>query len=360
VLVTATTVGYGDLFPTTGPGKIVGTLAMLCGLLVLALPISIIGTNFLNCYEQVEARKRTIKALEVARLKEAKEAAEAKEEEAEAAKDQHTRALSTAAKSSWLKSKAKGPASLHLVGTDSSASKQQRNVNGHASLVGLKALARLTPSFLLDSMSAIFVAAKSDTKTGIVAVDRKERLAMSSISLFKPNPNPSTGVEAEHPHEEKLQEQYSPLVRKAQVVLDAMQNFQSRSKVDDPAVVNVCREVQDLIKKVVLLKEKHQAPLRLIGAQVDAALVVIFAWLSRDAEALAPPKDDEDLGLEEDDGHDPSKLDAEDERRLRILVLDFALTALESAKPPVRLPVDTRNIFPWGEPGAEVPSGTAL
>lgn len=40
-IVTVTTVGYGDYYPTTTVGKIIGTFAMLSGVLVLAIPISV-------------------------------------------------------------------------------------------------------------------------------------------------------------------------------------------------------------------------------------------------------------------------------------------------------------------------------
>lgn len=40
-MVTATTVGYGDLVPTTTGGKLVATFAMLLGVLVIAFPVSV-------------------------------------------------------------------------------------------------------------------------------------------------------------------------------------------------------------------------------------------------------------------------------------------------------------------------------
>ena len=49
-IVTMTTVGYGDTFPVDPPGKAVATLAMLGGVLVLALPLSVIGSNFTDAY----------------------------------------------------------------------------------------------------------------------------------------------------------------------------------------------------------------------------------------------------------------------------------------------------------------------
>lgn len=47
-MVTLTTVGYGDVVPVTYAGQIVATATMLVGLIMLALPLSIIGTNFIE------------------------------------------------------------------------------------------------------------------------------------------------------------------------------------------------------------------------------------------------------------------------------------------------------------------------
>lgn len=41
-----TTVGYGDLVPITAGGKVVAALASVCGIIVLAFPISMIIDKF--------------------------------------------------------------------------------------------------------------------------------------------------------------------------------------------------------------------------------------------------------------------------------------------------------------------------
>jgi len=50
IIVTISTVGYGDVCPTTAVGKLVGSLLILHGVIVLAMPIGVVGATFSSQY----------------------------------------------------------------------------------------------------------------------------------------------------------------------------------------------------------------------------------------------------------------------------------------------------------------------
>jgi len=51
-IVTLTTVGYGDVYPKTIPGKIVGGWACVCGILIVGFPIAILVEKFMSAYKK--------------------------------------------------------------------------------------------------------------------------------------------------------------------------------------------------------------------------------------------------------------------------------------------------------------------
>lgn len=57
VLVTMATVGYGDIYPTTWLGKCVAIVCYYVGIIFLALPINIIGSNFNIVYNERRREK---------------------------------------------------------------------------------------------------------------------------------------------------------------------------------------------------------------------------------------------------------------------------------------------------------------
>ncbi|RHY79611.1 hypothetical protein DYB26_001992 [Aphanomyces astaci] len=73
-IVSMATVGYGDDYPVTPVGKFIATLTMMSGMLILALPISVIGSNFQHVMKEevqdaMQKSLDTLSTLEVVQKK---------------------------------------------------------------------------------------------------------------------------------------------------------------------------------------------------------------------------------------------------------------------------------------------------
>lgn len=55
--VTITTVGYGDLYPVTKKGRVLATLTAFLGVFFLALPVNLLGNNYMLEGEKVKKRR---------------------------------------------------------------------------------------------------------------------------------------------------------------------------------------------------------------------------------------------------------------------------------------------------------------
>ncbi len=59
MLITITTVGYGDVFPVTLQGRIVAILAMIFGIIYTAMPLAIVGSFFFDAYDKQKKATQT-------------------------------------------------------------------------------------------------------------------------------------------------------------------------------------------------------------------------------------------------------------------------------------------------------------
>uniref|UniRef100_A0A1A7WM46 Potassium voltage-gated channel, subfamily G, member 3 n=1 Tax=Iconisemion striatum TaxID=60296 RepID=A0A1A7WM46_9TELE len=56
VIISMTTVGYGDVYPVTIGGRVLGGMCVVSGIVLLALPITFIYHSFVQCYHELKLR----------------------------------------------------------------------------------------------------------------------------------------------------------------------------------------------------------------------------------------------------------------------------------------------------------------
>ncbi|XP_056153717.1 potassium voltage-gated channel subfamily G member 3 [Lampris incognitus] len=56
VIISMTTVGYGDVYPVTIGGRVLGGVCVVSGIVLLALPITFIYHSFVQCYHELKLR----------------------------------------------------------------------------------------------------------------------------------------------------------------------------------------------------------------------------------------------------------------------------------------------------------------
>jgi len=65
-VVTLTTVGYGDVFPVTPLGKVLGAVTAVVGIGLIAMPTGILAAAFSEMFQREQARRKELKPPEVA------------------------------------------------------------------------------------------------------------------------------------------------------------------------------------------------------------------------------------------------------------------------------------------------------
>ena len=57
MLVTMTSVGYGDLYPVSTAGRSLATVAMIVGMIATAMPVTVLGNRFTIEYDREVYKK---------------------------------------------------------------------------------------------------------------------------------------------------------------------------------------------------------------------------------------------------------------------------------------------------------------
>lgn len=59
-IVTLTSVGYGDIYPVTLQGRLIGGMGSLVGVLIIAVPLAIVASKLHEVYDDFNRREKLI------------------------------------------------------------------------------------------------------------------------------------------------------------------------------------------------------------------------------------------------------------------------------------------------------------
>jgi hypothetical protein len=121
---TMSTVGYGDVYPRTSAGRLIGSVSMLCGILLISLPVAIVGSKFQEVYEEFE-----IKAEEEEQKKQLERALSQKSQKSTNSSPGHEE-MNTSQSSGWRARLQKGLSSGMKSGSGEGASRPTSSHDG--------------------------------------------------------------------------------------------------------------------------------------------------------------------------------------------------------------------------------------
>uniref|UniRef100_A0A7S0TWC5 Ion transport domain-containing protein n=1 Tax=Hemiselmis andersenii TaxID=464988 RepID=A0A7S0TWC5_HEMAN len=129
-VITLCTIGYGDMVPNTGLGQAVGAMACVSGVVMVALPISVISSTFTAKFQEHTERKKLLEA-QAARVKDTKARDQRESQKSMDSQNEGTGTFVRKLQSAWVRRSSK--TSSKLVGGRTGARAPTTGNAGNAS-----------------------------------------------------------------------------------------------------------------------------------------------------------------------------------------------------------------------------------